>query len=156
MKYCPLHCLQPEYSLFKRDIEGDLVSFCLKNNIAIISYASLYSGLLTGKFYFNQPPIPNDTNRRMKRKDLEEPDYSINKETLTQLKDIASTYQKSLTQLAINWNFNQKGITSSIVGMRNLKQVKDNLGSLGWEISDKHMQEIDQILKKRQERIQSR
>lgn len=155
MKYSPLHCLQPEYSLFKRGIETDIIPFCLRNNISIISYAPLYSGLLTGKFFLDQVPVPDDINRKMKKKDFQEPRYSINKEALSQLKDIASTYQRSLTQLAINWNFSQKGISSAIVGMRNLKQAEDNLGSLGWEISDKDTQTIDQILKQRQKRIQA-
>ena len=120
--------------------------FCLENNIAIISYAPLYSSILTGKFFFDNAAIPDDTNRRMKRKDLEEPRFSINKETLSQLKDIASGYQKSLIRLVINWNFSQKGITSAIVGTRRLTQLKDNLGSVGWSISNSDMAKIEKIL----------
>jgi len=155
MKCCPLHCLQPQYSMFVRDIEEGVVPFCLKNNIAIITYAPLYSGLLTGKFFFGQAQIPGDTNRKMKKKDLEEPKFSINKETLQNLKDIAASYSKTLAQLVINWNFSQKGITSSIVGIRNLSQLRDNSASLGWKISDDDLQRIDQILKERERKIKS-
>lgn len=153
MKYSPLHCLQPEFSMFKRNIEGEIISFCLKNNIAIIVYAPLYSGLLTGKFFFDKVPIPDDTNRKMKRRELEEPRLTINKKALLKLKEIAATYKKSLAQLAINWNFSQKGITSTIVGMRNLKQVEDNLGSLGWLISEVDKQKISQALSQREEEL---
>ena len=119
-KYCPLHSLQPPYSMFDRKIEKDIVPFCMENNIAIITYAPLYSGILTGKFFFDNIPVPDDTNRKMKKKDFQEPRLSINKATLSQLKAIASQYKKTLTHLVINWNFSQKGITSSIAGMRNL------------------------------------
>ncbi len=155
MKHSPLHCLQPEYSMFRRGIEGEIVPFCIKNKIAIIAYAPLYSGILTGKFYFDNQPVPNDTNRRMKRKDLEEPLFSINKDALSQLKDIASAYKKTLSQLVINWNFSQKGITSAIAGMRNLKQVQDNVGSLNWSISVGDMQKINQILFQREHKIKA-
>ncbi|MCF7888357.1 MAG: aldo/keto reductase, partial [Candidatus Omnitrophica bacterium] len=107
MKYCPLDCLQPEYSMFVRDIESDVVPFCQKNNIAIISYAPLYSGLLTGKFFLKESTIPSDRNRKLKSFHFTEPYFSINKETLEELESIASGYQKTLTQLVINWNFSQ-------------------------------------------------
>ena len=155
MKHSPLHVLQPQYSMFQRDIEQDIVPFCLENNIGIISYAPLYSGILTGKFFFDNVKVPDDTNRRMKQKDFQEPKLSINKNTLSQLKEIAAIYKKTLTQLVINWNFNQEGIVSSIVGTRNLSQLEDNLGSIGWKISSDDMEKIGQILRKRESQIKS-
>ncbi|MBP7087997.1 MAG: aldo/keto reductase [Candidatus Omnitrophica bacterium] len=155
IKYCPLHCLQPQYSMFVRDIEEEMILFCRENDIAIISYAPLYSGLLTGKFFFDKVKVPDDTNRKLKKKDLQEPRFSINKDILKQLREIASKYNKTLTQLVINWNFSQEGITSAIVGMRNISQVKDNLGSLGWNISSADLQKIDEILQERLVKIKA-
>lgn len=152
-KYSPLHSLQPQYSMFERSIEAEIVPFCIENNIAIIAYAPLYSGILTGKFFFDKVSIPNDTSRKMKKADLEEPLFSINKKSLSQLKDIAANYGKTLTQLVINWNFSQRGITSSIVRTRNLKQLDEDLGSIGWKISDNDLQKIAQILKEREVEI---
>ncbi|MCF7871139.1 MAG: aldo/keto reductase [Candidatus Omnitrophica bacterium] len=155
MKYCPIDCLQPEYSMFKRDIETDIIPICEKNDIAIISYAPLYSGLLTGKFFLKETIIPEDRNRKLKSFHFAEPYFSINKEILEKLEGIASRYQKTLTQLVINWNFSQSGITSSIVGSRRPKQVKENLGSMGWKISDKDQEAIDEICKLRAEKIKA-
>jgi aryl-alcohol dehydrogenase-like predicted oxidoreductase len=155
IKYAPLHCLQPEYSMFDQKIESEIVPFCVKNNISIISYAPLYSGLLTGKFFLDGVTIPIDTNRKMKRKHLEEPLFSINKDSLLKLKEIASKYNKNLAQLAVNWNFHQAGITSAIVGMRKILQVKDNLGSVDWEISGDDERNIRKILQMRLENINS-
>ena len=155
IKYCPLHCLQPQYSMFVRAIEEEIVPFCIKNNIAVISYAPLYSGILTGKFFFDGVDIPDDTNRKLKKKDLEEPLFSINKKTLSRLKEIAASYGKTLTQLVINWNFNQPGITSAIVGTRNALQLKENTGSMGWSLSAKDTRKITNILQERAREIRS-
>ena len=155
MKQSPLHCLQPQYSMFYRDIEKDIVPFCLKNNIAIISYAPLYSGLLTGKFFLDDKKVPGDINRKMKAKEFEEPRATINKETLSTLKKIADGYGKTLTQLVINWNYTQGGITSSIIGTRNTSQLSDNLGSVGFKISKVDREKIDTLLKKRLEQIEN-
>ena len=154
MKYCPLHSCQPQYSMFVRDIESDIVPFCLDKKIAIITYAPLYSGILTGKFFFTGAKIPDDINRKMKRKDLEEPRFSINKDTLFKLKEIASSYGKTLAQLVINWNFNQKGITSAIVGSRSVSQLEDNLGSVGWKVSEEDLRTIEDILAERLSKIE--
>lgn len=153
LKYCPLHSLQPQYSMFERSIEKEIIPFCIENKISIITYAPLYAGILTGKFFFDKVSIPNDINRKMKKADLEEPMFSINKETLRLLKAIASKYSKTLTQLAINWNFNQAGITSAITGMRKLSQLQDNLGSLDWKMSNDDASQIEAILSLRLKEI---
>jgi aryl-alcohol dehydrogenase-like predicted oxidoreductase len=153
MKQAPLHCLQPEYSMFNRSIEKDVIPFCLDNQIAVISYAPLYSGLLTGKFFFKVQEVPNDRNRRMKQCHLQEPLFSINRDALYRLKEIASGYGKSLTQLAINWNINQPGVTSAIAGMRRASQVEDNLGGVGWLLSSQDQEKVNKILNERQEAI---
>lgn len=153
MKYCPIDCLQPEYSMFKRNIESDIVPFCQKNDIAIISYAPLYSGLLTGKFFLTDTSIPEDRNRKLKSFHFSEPYFSINKKALQKLRAIASNYEKTLTQLAINWNFSQSGITSSIVGSRKPEQLAENLGSMGWKLSTEDRAKINEILEQRAKRI---
>ncbi|MCP4652486.1 MAG: aldo/keto reductase [Candidatus Omnitrophica bacterium] len=150
-KYCPLHTLQPQYSMFERSIESEVVPFCTESNIAIFAYAPLYAGILTGKFFLDNVPIPNDVNRKVKQIELTEPRFSINKEFFKKLKNIASSYGKTLTQLAINWNFNQEGITLAIVGTRSVTQLKDNLGSTDWQISPDDMEKIKELLEWRKE-----
>ncbi|MFH1519559.1 MAG: aldo/keto reductase [Candidatus Omnitrophota bacterium] len=152
-KYSPLHCLQPEYSMFERSIEEDIIPYCLENSLGIITYAPLYSGLLTGKFFLDGAKVPSDINRKMKKQELEEPCFSINKTTLLKLKKVADKYRKTLAQLVLNWNYNQKGITSAIAGTRKLTQLYDNLGSLGWKISEEDLKKIDKILKEREDKL---
>jgi len=153
MKHCPIHSLQPQYSMFVRGIEAEIVPFCLKHDIAIIAYAPLYSGIFTGKFFFSDKKIPDDINRKMKKKDLEGANFEINKKVLQQLKDIADNYKRSLSQLVINWTFSQPGITSAIVGMRTSKQLLDNIGSMGWDISGADFDKIKKILEEREIKI---
>lgn len=151
--YCPLDTLQPEYSMFNRSIEPETVAYCQKNKIAIITYAPLYSGLLTGKFFLRNQPVPSDTNRQLKSIHFKEPYFSFNKDVLSDLENIASGYQRTLAQLVINWNFSQKGITSSIVGARKPEQIKENLGSMGWQMSESDMEKIDKMLRQREKKF---
>lgn len=47
--YAPVTSLQPPYSLVKRDVEKEILPFCQENNIGVIVYSPMQSGLLTGK-----------------------------------------------------------------------------------------------------------
>jgi len=153
MKYCPLHCLQPQYSMFFRDIETEVLPFCREREISVITYAPLYSGILSGKFFLEGVQVPLDLNRKIKDKEFKEPRISINTQALQGLKEIASSYQKTLSQLAINWNFSQNGVTSAISGMRSRNQFEDNIGSCGWEMSGEDMARITKILDAREANI---
>src|SRR5581483_4501512 len=46
-KIAPITSLQPPYSLLRRDIENEILPFCLENNIGVINYSPMVSGLLT-------------------------------------------------------------------------------------------------------------
>ncbi len=154
LKYAPLHTLQPPYNMFRREIEEEIVPFCARHNIAILGYIPLHSGILTGKFFFDDVPVPDDLCRR-RHKDLHMPLFSINKEVLTRLKAMAQNYCVSLTQLVINWTAHQPQITSVLVGARTRAQLQENSRSLGWEISAGDTEQIEQILAERQEKIRS-
>ncbi|TRZ49385.1 MAG: aldo/keto reductase, partial [Dehalococcoidia bacterium] len=125
--------------------------FCIKNDIAVITYSSLNSGILTGKFFFGEK-IPPDKVRSINY-DLKGGNFGINKGIVLKLKKIAAKYKKSLTQLAINWIVTRKGITSAIVGARRPAQIEENIGALGWRVAKEDAEEIGSILKEREEGI---
>ena len=45
---------------------------------------------------------------------------------------LSEKYGRTPAQVAINWVINQKGITSAIVGIKNLAQLNDNINAAGW------------------------
>ena len=147
MEYCPLHSLQPPYNMFRREIEKDILPFCIEHNIGIIAYAPLHSGLLTGKFFFGEK-IPKDRIRNI-NPDLKEKNFEINKKVIIKLKDIASKYNKTLSQLALNWVSSRSGITSAIVGSRKTSQIEENIGGAEWKLTKEDKELIEIILKER-------
>lgn len=152
IEFCPLHVVQPPYNMFSRQIEKDLIPFCIENNIAIINYIPLHSGILTGKFFFENISTPQDLCRK-NHLDLKEPRLSINKHTLERIKQISIKYNKTLTQFVLNWTYHRPGITSTIVGARNKKQIQENLGAVGWKISSEDLEIIEKILEEREYKL---
>lgn len=153
MKYCPLHSLQPPYNMFRREIEKDIIPFCIEHNIGIIAYAPLDSGILTGKFFSEGgEKIPKDRIRSI-NPDIKGRNFEINKEFIIKLKDVASKYEKTMSQLALNWVITRPGITCAIAGSRKISQIEENIGGADWQLSPEDSDLIQNLLKERQSSI---
>jgi aryl-alcohol dehydrogenase-like predicted oxidoreductase len=147
LKYGQIVSLQPMYSMLERDIEKERLPFCRDNNIGIICYSPLASGVLTGKYDENtrfedwrgQGIIGNFTG------DV----YVSHIKKVKELAKIAQKHGKTLAQLAINWLLHQKGVTTAIVGVKNPDQVEQNIGAVGWNIPDDDLANISDILNER-------
>lgn len=114
-----INCLQPCYSLLRREVEADHLPYCLANRIGVIPYSPLYRGLLTGKY--NPDHVFADTRKN-------DPLFRGNAfarmlEALRSLQPLADNYGLSLAQLAIRWVLTHPAVTSAIVGIKDADQI---------------------------------
>ncbi len=143
MEFGPIHCLQPPFSMLARRAGEDLLPYCVEHQIGVLTYSPLAKGLLTGKF------TAKDTFDGIRGQD---PDfignrYRRNLGIVEALRPIAEAYGKTLAQLAISWTASYPGVTAPIVGAKRPSQVLENVGGVGWSISEEDRGRIDRILK---------
>ncbi len=143
IKYGEIASLQPEFSLLAREIQSGTVSVCLENNIGIIAYSPLGSGVLTGKY--NKNTNFKDWRSKGIIGTFTGEGFFKNIEKVDRLKEIADIENKTCGQIAINWVLRQAGITTALVGVKNPAQVEENLKAVGWEPSTEHCERIDGI-----------
>ncbi len=122
-QYGRIDSLQPPYSLFWRQVELDIMPYCIENQISIIAYSSLAQGLLTGKFGADHQFEARDI--RAKNKLFQGDHYQRAQAALDQLRPIAERYDCTLAQLALAWLI-QQPMTSAIAGARNADQAIQN------------------------------
>ena len=143
LKIGPLVSLQPEYSLLQRSIEKETVPFCLIHDIGIIAYSPLASGVLTGKY-----------DRDTKFKDWRSKGiigqftgeaFVNNIKKVERFKTIAESEKKTCGQMAVNWVIHQPGVVSALVGVKNDRQVEENLESIGWQTNGAVRNQINEI-----------
>jgi len=135
---------QVPYSMVRRDIEKEVVPWCLENNVGILAYSPLQRGLLTGKikpdYLFNEgdsrPSTPHFSLENIIRTNT----------FLDKIRPLAAQKGISLSQLVIRWTIQQPGITAALVGARNPEQVEDNAGALLVELSPGEMDQINSYL----------
>jgi len=137
---------QVPYSMVKRDIEKDVVPYCIKHNIGILAYSPLQRGVLTGKFTDDHQFNKGDNRADLpyfKGENLRKINAFLDK-----LRPLANDKNATLSQLVINWTLNQPGITVALVGARNAGQVKENISAAEIQLNDDELTFINKELEK--------
>ncbi|HPG39825.1 MAG TPA: aldo/keto reductase [bacterium] len=134
--------LQPQYNLFRRDIEKEALPWCLANGVGVVAYSPMFSGMLTGSFDVTK--LAGDDWRK-KNVEYREPKLSENMQRVEKLRPIAEKYGKTIGQLAVAWVLKHPAVTSAIVGARRVTQVEENLGSAGFSIAPEDIQTIEEL-----------
>ena len=124
---CLIH--QPSYSLFNRWIESTgLLDSLEALGVGCITFTALEQGLLSGKYLAG---VPGDSR-------IAKPGSLLKRGVLTPeildamrgLNDIARKRGQSLAQMALAWVLRKPVVCSTVIGVRTLEQLKENLGAL--------------------------
>jgi aryl-alcohol dehydrogenase-like predicted oxidoreductase len=120
----PVTSLQPPYSLVRREVEAGILPYCIEENIGVLAYSPMYSGLLTGAMTRERIRNLPDTDWRKRDVDFTEPNLSQNLALVERLREIGRKYDCSVGEVAIAWTLRHRAITAAIVGMRSAKQAE--------------------------------
>ena len=135
---------QVPYNMIRREIEKDVVPYCIENNIGILAYSPLQRGILTGKI---KPGYKfNEGDNRPGTIYYQEPNLSRIAELLEKIKPIADERNVTLAQVILNWTVQRPGITCVLSGARNPAQVLDNIGALDFHLSEDETDRINSLL----------
>jgi aryl-alcohol dehydrogenase-like predicted oxidoreductase len=142
----PVTSLQPPYSLIHRDVEEDILPYCLHKGIGVIVYSPMASGLLTGAMTAERVSrLPKDDWRRS-HPDFSEPNLSRNLELVERLREIAQRHNRSIGEVAIAWTLRNPAVTGAIVGARNARQAEGVMRADDLRLNDKEVNEIEDFL----------
>jgi aryl-alcohol dehydrogenase-like predicted oxidoreductase len=123
-KYVNIISDQVPYSMVKRDIEKELIPYCIKSGKAVIAYSPLERGLLTGKMKPGHVFAEGDHRANLyfyKEENLKRTTQFLNK-----LRPLAAEKNATLSQLVLRWTIEQPGITIALAGARNAEQSVQN------------------------------
>lgn len=150
MKIAPIDSLQPPYSLIRSEAERELLPFCQQNNIGVIVYSPMESGLLTGSMTRERiANLPEDDWRKHNER-FQEPQLSRNLALAEKLNEIGFTHNVTPGVVAIAWTLRQPAVTAAIVGARSPDQIENLLPAAEFRLSDTEQAEIDEFLEKNQ------
>lgn len=144
----PVVSLQPQYSLLTREIEWELVPVCELEGIGMLPWSPLGGGWLTGKYRPDERPtgstrLGEDPNRGVEAYDTRNTDrtWSI----LEVVGDVARDHGVTMSQVALAWVTQRPMVSSTILGVRTIQQLEDNLGAVDVVLAADDLERLDAI-----------
>jgi aryl-alcohol dehydrogenase-like predicted oxidoreductase len=145
-KIAPITSLQPPYSMLRRAIEQEILPFAQANNIGVINYSPMLSGMLTGKMTRDRvAAMPQDDWRR-RAPEFNEPRLSRNLRLVELLREIGSSHNVEPGVVAVAWTLHHPAITAAIVGGRSPQQVEGIAPALHFRLSPDEYKRINVFL----------
>jgi aryl-alcohol dehydrogenase-like predicted oxidoreductase len=130
--------IQPHYNLYSRDtFEGPLQDLAVEQGLGVITYFSLESGFLTGK-YKTVDQIAGTKRESALKDKFDERGVRI----LAVLDAIAQKNEATPAQVALSWLLAQPGVTAPIVSATTLEQLADTLKAAHLTLSDEDVSEL--------------
>jgi len=137
--------LESMYSLVSREVEYELVPLCLDQGVAVLAFSPLYAGFLSGK-YRRGGSWPAGT--RFASPENTEP-WPVELEKLydivEELDRVAGEHNATVSQTALNYLLRKPGVNSLIIGIRNIKQLEENLKATDWQLTSEEVARLDKI-----------
>lgn len=132
---------QPPYSLFRREIENDVLPWCASRGMSVLAYGPLAHGLLTGTF---------ERDRRLPAGDWRSRDPHFRGEALThnlqvveRLRTIAASSGHTVAQLAIAWVLSRSPNLIALVGTRRPIQIEETVAAGDWRLTAEDMRLVE-------------
>ncbi|KAF2302234.1 hypothetical protein GH714_033828 [Hevea brasiliensis] len=132
----PLASNQVNYSLiYRAPEENGVKAACDELGITLIAYSPIAQGALTGKY--TPENLPTGPRSR-----IYTPEFLIKlQHLLNRIKEIGENYNKTPTQVALNWLIAQENVVP-IPGAKTAEQAKEFVGALGWRLTSEEINEL--------------
>lgn len=139
--YAPIACIQPMYSLLKRQCESEILPMAESENLGVFSYSPLGGGILTGKYLTNDK---SSEQGRLNTMDMYKKRYKDerNAEIAKSFTEYAAKHNLNPISLAIAWVGSHSAITAPIIGGRNVEQLTPSLAAADIEVTSEMRAEL--------------
>ncbi|EHM00268.1 oxidoreductase, aldo/keto reductase family protein [Lentilactobacillus parafarraginis F0439] len=139
----PMSVVQPQYNMFDRYIEHELMDVCGKYGLGIVPFSPLSQGLFIGKYRKGQP-IPAGS-RATYQDQIQALLTDDNLDKVEALIKMAAELDTDLATFALAWDLRDLRISSLITGASKPSQLKNNLKAIDLTIPDDYFKRVDQL-----------
>ena len=141
--WAPFVGLQIEYSLLERTIEDELIPMGMELGLGVTAWSPLKGGILSGKYNrANGGKVPGsrmDANGRAAT--LGEKELKI----LDKLTEISEAHHATQADIALAWVMGRPGVTSTLIGIRNLDQLEANCSAADIKLSAEEVAALNEL-----------
>lgn len=141
--YAPIACIQPMYSLLKRQCESEILPMAHSEGLGVFSYSPLGGGILSGKYLKKD----NNKDNRLNKMAMYKKRYEDEKNTriAKEFTEYARSRNLNPISLAICWVEANKAISAPIIGGRSVEQLRPSLDSIDIEMDEEMYNDLSTI-----------
>jgi len=147
-KYGHIAANQVGYNMYDRRMESRVLPWCQANGVGYMAYGSLGFGLLTGAFTPDTTFEEGDWRRSGNAFNLplfQEEHFRKEVEVTNRLVELADGYNKTVAQLALAWVLDHPAVSCALVGMRNERELEENVAATDWKLNEEIRTGINEI-----------
>ena len=134
--------IQPAYHLLQRsDYEAELEPLCQKDEIGVITYSSLASGFLTGKYQPGAELPKSGRASGVQQRYMNERGWAI----LAAVEEVAKRLGATPAQMALAWIAQRPGMTGPIASATTPAQLDELVGGIGLKLDDEAVASLDAV-----------
>lgn len=146
LKMGPLHSLQPQLNIIKREVlHTSTMQFCRENGIATLAYGPLCEGILSGRVTM-ETKFDEGDNRHGHDEYEPAERRAANLRIVDSLAHIARERNVSTAQAAIRWVFDHADATVALCGSRTPAHIEDSAGAADWTLSEEELNLIERAV----------
>jgi aryl-alcohol dehydrogenase-like predicted oxidoreductase len=141
--------VQNAYSLVSRALENGLDETMHRLNVSLLAYSPLAFGLLTGKYDqagIDGPETPRDARigryESVRKQRWGRPEAV---QAARRYNQLARDHGLTPVRMALAWCYTKWQVTSTIIGVRTLQQLDENLDAWGTTLPADLLAEIDKV-----------
>lgn len=142
-RVAPITSLQPQYSLVATDVATEILPYVLSQQIGVIVYSSMGSGLLTGAMTRERIAAMPEDDWRKRDSNFQEPLLSRNLRLVERLRSVGRRHGASPGEVAIAWTLENSAVTAAIVGVRSAQQAQGIVGAASLDLTHEEISEIE-------------
>jgi aryl-alcohol dehydrogenase-like predicted oxidoreductase len=142
-----LDCVQPRYNLLFRQIEREMLPFCLEEGVGVIPYNPIAGGLLSGKHFRSAPPAEGTRFTLGTAGGMYQDRYWHEREfgTIDELRKLADLAGINLVTLAVAWVLANPAVTAPIIGASRPDQLQASLAAADLVLDGDLKRQLDEL-----------
>jgi aryl-alcohol dehydrogenase-like predicted oxidoreductase len=139
----PMVSQQVAFNLLCREPEGEMFSWCASSHVSILAHSGLAQGLLAGRRTIGQVVDINDVRRRSPY--FSEENRREKQELLDAIRLLSNKLDRPFSAVSIRWVLDDPEVGAVLVGIKNRRQLVDNLKAIGWQLSSEERENLNYL-----------
>lgn len=132
---------QSQYNLLSRELENEVVPYCVSEKVGLLVYSPMARGMLSGK-YTTRDDVPEGSRAARGERLIQNYFKDENFQKVEAYKQVAAEHEVNLSQFSLAWILNQPAVTSAIIGASKPHHVTDATEISDWRWSHELKQRV--------------